>query len=186
MKKTIILLIVFIFTVSKIYSQEIKIKRQFFVPYPQYFADEKYIGNSTSELIRFVEEHSQDSTIIQQLYASEKLSKNYSKIYIYSSCAVGAGGLGLTYVLIKGFSSVVNLRNNADPNLGTIALTSLGVMSVGLVGIVVGTGYMISSQVKIKKAIKGYNNGLQPKISFEVQPFMDSNFSAGLSLKMTF
>jgi hypothetical protein len=186
MKKAIYLIIFSIFFLSKTFSQEIRIKRQFFVPYPQYLAGEQYIGNNLRELTHFIEQHSQDSVVIQQLHDSERLSKIYPKIYLYSACVVGVGGLGLTYVLVKGIGSVVSLRNNIDPNLGTIAITSLRVMSVGLVGIVVAGGYFISSQIKIKKAIKGYNNGLPSKISFDLQPFMDSNLSAGLSLKMTF
>jgi hypothetical protein len=184
MKKIRYILFFLGFLTSKTFSQEIKIKRQFFVPYPQYFAGEQYIGNNTNELARFIELHSQDSVLIQQIHDSERLSKIYPKIYLYSACAVGAGGIGLAYVFVKGIGSVVNLRN-ADPNLGIIAKTSLGIMTFGLVGLNVAMVYFISSQVKIRKAIKGYNS-LQPKISFDVQPFMDVNFSTGLSLKMTF
>ena len=185
MKKLIYFLFFLGFFTSETYSQEIRIKRQFFVPYPQYFVGEQYIGNSTNELVNFMELHSQDSVLIQQLHDSERLSKIYPKIYLYSAVAMGAGGIGLTYVLVKGIGSVVNLRNTTDPNLVIIARTSLGVMSVGLVGLTVAGGYFISSQIKLRKAIKGYNS-LQPKISFEVQPYMDSNFSNGLSFKMTF
>jgi hypothetical protein len=175
MKKTIALLIVFIFFFSKIYSQEIRTKRQFFVPYPQYFVGEQYIGNSTADLIRFIESHSQDSIVIGQLYDSEKLSQIYPKIYLYSACAVGAGGLGMAYVFIKGTNDVLKNQTGSTPYL-TIFRISLGAMSVGMAGIVVAAGYFISSQVKLRKAIKGYNNSLQPKMSFEIQPFMDANF----------
>ena len=185
MKKIIYILFFLGLLNSETYSQEIRTKRQFFVPYPQYFAGEQYIGNNAHELAHFVELHSQDSVLIQQLYDSERLSTIYPKIYLYSAVAMGVGGIGLSYVLLKGIGSVVNLRNNADPNLQTIAKTSLGIMSVGTVGIVVAGGYFISSQIKLRKAIKGYNS-LQPKITFDVQPYIESDFSSGLSLKMTF
>ena len=74
---------------------------------------------------------------------------------------------------------------NAAASLGTIAKFSLGIISVGTVGMVVAGGYFISSQIKLRKAIKGYNS-LQPKITFDVQPYVESDFSSGLSLKMTF
>ena len=185
MKKSIYFLFFLSLFTSETYSQEIRIKRQFFVPYPQYFAGEKYIGNSTNELVNFMELHSQDSVLIQQLHDSERLSNIYPKIYLYSAVATGVGGIGLAYVLVKGIGSVINLRNTADPNLVIIAKTSLGIMVIGLVGLTAAGGYFISSQLKLRKAIKGYNI-LQPKISFEVQPFIDTNFSSGLSLKMTF
>jgi hypothetical protein len=184
MKKLIYILFLLVFVTSKTFSQEIKIKRQFFVPFPQYFAGEQYIGNNVHDLARFIELHSQDTILIEQIHDSERLSGIYPKIYLYSACALGAGGIGLAYVFVKGIGSVVNLRN-ADPNLGAITKTSLGIMTVGLVGLNVAMVYFISSQLKIKKAIKGYNS-LQPKISFDVQPFMDSNFSSGLSLRIWF
>jgi hypothetical protein len=184
MKKILYILFLLVFVTSKIFSQEIKIKRQFFVPFPQYFAGEQYIGNNVHDLARFMELHSQDTILIEQIHDSERLSGIYPKIYLYSACALGAGGIGLAYVFVKGIGSVVNLRN-ADPNLTIIAKTSLGIMTVGLVGLNVAMVYFISSQLKIKKAIKGYNS-LQPKISFNVQPFMDSNYSSGLSLRIGF
>ena len=184
MQKPTYFLIFLGFFMSETYSQEIRIKRQFFVPYPQYFAGEKYIGNSTNELINFMELHSQDSVLIQQLHDSERLSNIYPKIYLYSAVATGVGGIGLAYVYVKAVGSILNPQK-ADPNLGTVAKVSLGMMSAGMVGITVAGGYFISSQIKLRKAIKGYNN-LQSKISFEVQPYIDANFSSGLSLKMTF
>lgn len=184
--KIILYILIFLgFLISETYSQEIRTKRQFFVPYPQYFAGEQYIGNNVHELTHFMESHSQDSVLIHQLYDSERLSTIYPKIYLYSAVATGVGGIGLGYALVKGVGNVLNLRNTTDPNLGTIAKTSLGIIAGGLVGLTVAGGYFISSQIKIRKAIKGYNS-LQPKITFDVQPYMDSDFSTGLSLKMTF
>ena len=184
MKKLIYILFFLGFFASKIFSQEIRIKRQFFVPYPQYFVGEQYIGNNAHELAHFMELHSQDSVLIQQLHDSERLSKIYPKIYFYGAVATGVGAIGLVYVYVKAVGSIFNPQNTAA-SLGTVAKFSLGIMSVGTVGIVVAGGYFISSQVKIRKAIKSYNS-LQPKITFDVQPFVDANFSSGLSLKMTF
>lgn len=184
MKKIIYILFFLGFLTSKTFSQEIKIKRQFFIPYPQYFVGEQYIGNNVHELARFMELHSQDSVLIQQINDSERLSRIYPKIYLYSAVAMGVGAIGLVYVYVKVVGSIFRPQN-ADPSLGTVARVSLGVMSVGMVGIIVAGGYFISSQIKIKKAIKGYNS-LQPKVSFDVQPFMDSNFSTGLSLRIGF
>jgi hypothetical protein len=184
MKKLIYILCFLSFFISKTFSQEIKIKRQFFVPYPMYFAGEQYIGNNVNDLARFMELHSQDSVLIQQIHDSERLSKIYPKIYLYSAVATGVGAIGLVYVYVKVVGSIFNPQN-ADPSLVTVARISMGATSAGMGGIAVAVGYFISSQVKIRKAIKGYNS-LQPKISFDVQPFMDSNFSTGLSLKMTF
>jgi hypothetical protein len=184
MKKLPYILFFFGFFISKTFSQEIKIKRQFFVPYPMYFAGEQYIGNNVHELVRFMEMHSQDSVLIQQLRDSERLSELYPKIYLYSAVATGVGAVGLVYVYVKAIGSIFRPQN-ADPTLGTIAKISLVAISAGIGGIIVAGGYFIGSQIKIRKAIKGYNS-LQPKISFDVQPFMDSNLSSGLSLKMTF
>ena len=184
MKKLIYMLFFLGFLISKTFSQEIRIKRQFFVPYPQYFAGEQYIGNNLHQLARFMELHSNDSILIQRLNDSERFSEIYPQIYLYSAVAMGVGAIGLVYVYVKVVGSIFKPQN-ADPNLGTVSKISLGIMSAGTVGIVVAGGYFISSQVKIRKAIKGYNS-LQPKITFDVQPYMDSNFSTGLSLKMTF
>lgn len=184
MKKLIYMLFFYWFLISKTFSQEITIKRQFFVPYPQYFAGEQYIGNNVYDLTRFMELHSQDSVLIHQLHDSERMSKIYPKIYFYSACAVGAGGIGIAYVFIKGTTNVLKNQLGSTPYV-TILDLSLGIMSVGMVGIVVAGGYFISSQIKLRKAIKGYNS-LQPKITFDVQPFMDANFSTGLSLKIMF
>lgn len=184
MKKSIYILFFFGFLISETYSQEIRIKRQFFVPYPQYFVGKQFIGNNVHELTGFMELHSQDSILIQQLHDSERMSKIYPKIYLYSACAVGVGGVGIAYVFIKGTTNVLKNQLGSNPYV-TILELSLKIMSVGMVGIVVAGGYFISSQIKLRKAIKGYNS-LQPKITFDVQPFMDSNFSTGLSLKMTF
>jgi hypothetical protein len=184
MKKLRYILFFLGFLTSKTFSQEIKIKRQFFVPYPMYFAGEQYIGNNTHELARFMELHSQDSVLIQQIHDSERLSGIYPKIYLYSAVATGVGAIGLVYVYVKVVGSIFNPQN-ADPSLGTVARFSIGAISAGTGGIVVALGYFISSQVKLRKAIKGYNS-LQPKISFDIQPFMDTNFSTGLSLKIGF
>ena len=184
MKKLIYCLFFLGFFISETYSQEIRIRRQFFVPQPKFYSGEQYIGNSVSELTHFMELHSQDTVLIQQLYDSERVSNIYPKIYLYSAVSTGVGGIGLAYVYVKAVGSILNPQN-ADPNLGTVARVSLVMMSAGMAGIVVAGGYFISSQIKLRKAIKGYNN-LQPKISFEIQPFMDANFSSGLSLKMTF
>ena len=184
MKKSIYILFFLGFIISKTFSQEIRTKRHFFVPYPQYFAGEQYIGNNVHELARYMEIHSEDSVVIQQLRDSERLSKIYNKIYFYSACAVGVGGIGIAYVFIKATNDVLKNNGGSTPYV-TIFHSSLGIITVGMAGIVVAGGYFISSQIKIKKAIKGYNS-LQPKISFDVQPFVDSNLSAGLSLKMTF
>ena len=184
MKKSTYFLIFLGFFISETYSQEIRIKRHFFVPYPQYFAGEQYIGNSTNELVNFIKLHSQDSVLIQKLHDSERLSNIYPKIYLYSAVATGVGGIGLAYVYVKVVGSIFNPQN-ADPNLITVSRISLGIMSVGIVGVVVAGGYFISSQIKLRKAIKGYNS-LQPKITFDVQPYIESDFSSGLSLKMTF
>ena len=184
MKKSIYILFFLGFFVSETYSQEIRIKRQFFVPYPQYVVGEQYIGNNVHELTRFVELHSQDSLLIQQLHDSERLSKIYPKIYLYSAVVSGVGAVGLIYVYTKAAGSIFKPQS-VYSDLLTIARISIVMMSIGTVGIVVAGGYFISSQIKLRKAIKGYNS-LQPKISFEIQPFMDANFSSGLSLKMTF
>jgi hypothetical protein len=184
MKKLIYILFLLVFVTSKTFSQEIKIKRQFFVPFPQYFAGEQYIGNNVHDLARFIELHSQDSVLIQQIYDSERLSEIYPKIYLYSAVATGVGAIGLVYVYVKVVGSIFRPQN-ADPSLITVARISMGTISAGTGGIAVALGYFISSQIKIRKAIKGYNS-FQPKISFDVQPFIDSNFSTGLSLKIGF
>ena len=185
MKKIIYILFFLGLLNFETYSQEIRTQRQFFVPYPQYFAGEQYIGNNAHELAHFMELHSQDSVLIQQLHDSERLSKIYPKIYLYGAVATGVGAIGLVYIYVKAVGSIFKPQN-ADPNLGTVAKTSLGIMTVGLVGLTVAAGgYFISSQIKLRKAIKGYNS-LQPKITFDVQPYIESDFSSGLSLKMTF
>ena len=183
-KKLIYILFFFGFLISETYSQEIRIKRQFFVPYPQYFVGKQFIGNNVHELTRFMELNSQDSILIQQLHDSERLSKIYPEIYLYSAVATGVGAIGLVYVYVKAVGSIFKPQN-AAASLGTIAKFSLGIISVGTVGMVVAGGYFISSQIKLRKAIKGYNS-LQPKITFDVQPYVEFDFSSGLSLKMTF
>ncbi len=184
MRKLIYILFFFDFLNSETLAQEIRTKRQFFAPYPQYFSGEQYIGNNVHELALFMELHSQDSALIQQLHDSEKLSTIYPKIYLYSAVATGVGAIGLVYVYVKAVDSIFK-PPNINPDLGTVAKFSLGIMSAGTVGIIVAGSYFISSQIKLRKAIKGYNS-IQPKITFDVQPFTDSNFSTGLSLKMTF
>jgi hypothetical protein len=188
MKKTISLFIFLCCLIAGSYAQEIRVKRKAFVLYPEYYVGNRYIGNSTAEVTRYIEAHSQDSLVIRQLYDSERLAKIYPKIYLYGACALGAGGLGLAYLFIRSTVSILGgpVNHNPDPNTATIARISLGAMGVGLAGILVSGGYFMSSHVKLQKAIKSYNNGLQSPISFEIQPFVDSNASAGLSLIVNF
>ena len=153
MKKYYYSFIICYFFFTDTFSQEIRIKRQFFVPYPQYYSEEKYIGNSTQELSYFIQAHSQDSLIIKLLGESGRESVTSSKIKFYSAITAGVGALGLSYVFIKGFSLILK-PNSSDPALGTIAYTSLGLISLGGVGLTVGGGYFISSQIKLRKAIK--------------------------------
>ena len=80
MKKSIYSLLFLGFIISETYSQAIRIKRQFFVPYPQYFAGEQYIGNSTNALVNFMELHSQDSVLIQQ----HMTAKDYQTLILKS------------------------------------------------------------------------------------------------------
>jgi hypothetical protein len=170
---------------SDIFSQEISIKRPFFVPLTEYYCEDKLIGNSTRQLAYFIENHSQDSLIIQQIKDSERLTEIYPKIYLYSAVTVGVGGLALGYVLFKGTSSIFK-PNNADPSLATVAKTSLGVMMIGLVGLNVAGGYFISSQIKLRKAIKGYNKPFQTdKVTLNLQPYFQSD-AFGLTVSVNF
>lgn len=52
---------------TNIFSQEIRIKRQLFVPQSEYYSGEKYIGNSVEKLAYFIEMNSKDSLVIQQI-----------------------------------------------------------------------------------------------------------------------
>ena len=56
---------------------------------------------------------------------------------------------------------------NADPNLEILARFFLGVMSAGIVKIVVAGDCFVILQVKHRKIVKGCNS-LQPKIIFDV------------------
>lgn len=170
---------------TNIFSQEIRIKRQFFVPYPQYYSGEQYIGNTTQELSYFIETHSQDSVIIQQIKSSERLSEIYPKIYLYSSISTGIGAIGLIYVVVKATGSLFKLTN-ADPSLTTIANTSFGFMGIGMAGVSVAAGCFISSQIKVRKAINSYNQNLQTdKVTIDFQPYFQPDV-AGLTVKINF
>lgn len=169
---------------TDIFSQEIRIKRQFFVPQSEYYSGDKLIGNSTRKLAYFIETNSQDSLIIRQIKSSERLSKIYPKMYLYSSIATGIGGVGLGYVIFKGTSDI--LKRNNDPSLGTIARGSLGIMSVGIAGLIVSGGYFISSQIKLRKAIKGYNKNFQTdKVTIDFYPYFQLNDS-GMTVRVNF
>ena len=185
MKKQTYLLIIFSLVLAKSYSQEIRVKHPFFETKPQYFYGEQYIGNSNQDLFRFIETHTQDSLIIYQLNNSDRLSKVYPKIYLYSGGATLMGAVGLSYVYAKAIGSIFN-PNNADPNLGTLAKISLGFMIVGVTGIAVAGGYFIASQIKLKKAIKGFNNSLNDnKVSINFQPYIQAETS-GITLFIRF
>ena len=185
MKKHCYFIVLCCIIYSKSFSQEIKIKHPFFETKPQYFYGEQYIGNSTQELLYFIETHSQDSLIIYQLNESDRLSNIYPKIYLYSGGATLMGAIGLGYVYAKAIGSIFN-PNNADPYLGTLAKTSLGFMIVGVIGIAVAGGYFLASQIKLKKAIKGYNNSIRDnKISINFQPYIQGETS-GLTLCIRF
>ena len=86
MKKYFYLLIICCSLFTDIFSQEIRIKRQFFVPQSEYYSDGKYIGNSVSELAYFIETHSEDSLIVRQIKSSKKLTEVYPKIYLFRRC----------------------------------------------------------------------------------------------------
>lgn len=170
---------------TNIFSQEIRIKRQFFIPSPQYYSGEQYIGNSTQELSYFIETHRKDSVIIKLLNESDRGLGAFSKITFYSGITTGIGGLGFSYVFIKGFSLILK-PNSSDPALSTIAYTSLGLIGLGAIGLTVGGGYFISSQIKLRKAIKGYNKAFQTeKITLNFQPYFQPNV-AGLTVKFNF
>jgi hypothetical protein len=155
------------------------------MPYPEYYCEDKLIGNSTRQLAYFIETHSKDSVIIQQIKSSERLTEIYPKIYLYSSITMGVGAMGLVYVVTKVTGSILNPKN-VDPSLGTISKTSLGIMMIGLVGLNVAGGYFISSQIKLRKAIKGYNKPFQAdKVTLNLQPYFQSDAS-GLTVNINF
>ncbi len=184
MKKYLYLLIICCSLFTDIFSQEIRIKRQFFVPQSEYYSGDKYIGNSVSELAYFMGTNSKDSLVIRQIKSSEKLTEIYPKIYIFSAVATGIGGLGFSYALLKGTSDV--LKGNNDSSLGTIARGSLGIMSVGIAGLAVSGGLFITSQIKLRKAIKGYNKPFQTdKVSIDFHPYLYSD-SSGLTVIVNF
>lgn len=185
MKKYLYLLIICCSFFTDIFSQEIRIKRPFLAPLTEYYSGDKLIGNSTRQLAYFIENHSEDSLVIKQIMSSERLSEMYPKIYLYSAVTVGIGGVGLGYVFIKGIGSLYKL-NNADLSLITVAKTSLGVMIIGLIGLNVAGGYFISSQIKLRKAIKGYNKPFQTdKVTLNLQPYFQPNAS-GLTISVNF
>jgi hypothetical protein len=185
MKKYCYSLLIGCFFCIDSFSQEIRIKRQFFVPQPEYYCEDKYIGNSTRELSYFIETHSQDSLIIQQIKSSVRLSEIYPKIYLYSSISTGIGAIGLVYVIVKVTGSIFNPINQ-DPFLGVVAKTSSGFMILGVTGLTVAGGYFISSQIKLKKAIKGYNNDIQKdKVTFDIHPYYLQD-NAGLTVCLKF
>jgi hypothetical protein len=184
MKKYYYFFFIICVCISKSFSQEITIKRRFFVPQPEYYIGEKYIGNSTRELSYFIKTNSQDSSLVKLLNESDRLSVVYPKIRMYSSIATGVGGIGLGYVIFKGTSDI--LKGNGDASLKTVAQGSLGIMAVGMAGLIVSSGYFISSQVKLRKAIKGYNAGIQKdKVTFDIQPYLFQD-NAGLTVKLKF
>ena len=156
------------------------------MPQPaEYYSGNEFIGNSTQDLAYFIETHSQDSLVIQQIKLSERLTKIYPQIYLYSSITVGVGGIGLSYVAFKGINSIFNPKN-ADPSLATVAKTSLGLMILGVTGLTVAGGYFVASQIKLHKAIKSYNKPFQAdKITFDFQPYFQSD-SSGLTISVNF
>ena len=86
MKKYYFFFIICCLFFADIHSQEIRIKRRPFIPQPaEYYSGEQYIGNSTQLLAYFIETHSQDSSVTQQIKSSERLTKIYPKIYLYRS-----------------------------------------------------------------------------------------------------
>ena len=186
MKKYFYLLIICCSLFGDVYSQEIRIKRQFFVPQSEYFNGDKYIGNSVSELAYFIETNSKDSLIIQQIKSSERLTEIYPKIYLYSSISVGIGAIGIVYVVVKATGSIFRINNANSSSLVTILNTSYGFMGVGMAGISVALGHFISSQIKLRKAIKDYNKPFQKgKVTVDVNPYLQSN-SSGLTVNVNF
>ena len=88
------------------------------------------------------------------------------------------------YVIFKGTSGI--FTRNGDSSLKPIAYGSLGIMAAGMVGLVVSGGYFVSSQIKLRKAIKGYNAGIQQdRISFSLQPYYFQD-NAGLTVSLKF
>ncbi len=172
---------------SDILSQEIRIKRQPFLPQPaEYYCEDKLIGNSTRQLAYFIETHSKDSMIIQQIKKSEKLSEIYPKIYLYSSIATGVGGLGIIYVVVKATGSIFKINNANPSSLIAILYTSFGFMGIGMAGISVAAGCFISSQIKLRKAIKEYNKPFKTdKVTINLQPYFQSDAS-GLTVNINF
>ena len=186
MKKYYFCFIICCLFFADIHSQEIRIKRRPFMPQPaEYYSGNEFIGNSTQELAYFIETHSQDSLVIQQIKSSEKLTKIYPKIYLYSSITTGIGGIGLGYVVFKGVGSIFNPKN-ANPSLATVVKTSLGFMIVGITGLTVAGGYFVASQIKLHKAIKGYNRPFQAdKVTLDFHPYLQSD-SYGLTATLNF
>ena len=186
MKKYFYLLIICCSLFTDIFSQEIRIKRQFFVPQSEYYSDGKYIGNSVSELAYFIETHSEDSLIVRQIKSSKKLTEVYPKIYLFSSISVGIGAIGIVYVVVKATGSIFRINNANSSSLITILNTSYGFMGVGMAGISVAAGHFISSQIKLRKAIKGYNKPFQAdKVTVDFRPHLQSDFS-GLTVSVNF
>jgi hypothetical protein len=171
------------FFFTKVFSQEIHVKRYFLGIYPRYFAGEQPIGISTQQLIKFIEKtHSQDSLVMVQIRGSEKLSKIYPKIQGYSSLISGIGALGFTYVIAKGIGRVVSANTYSDPSVEKVANASLGLVAIGVGGIAFGGGCAIVSKIKLKKAINSYNKTFQKnKVVIDLQPFVHPNAS-GLTI----
>ena len=156
------------------------------MPQSEYYSGEKYIGNSVEKLAYFIEMNSKDSLVIQQIKTSERLTKIYPKIYFYSALTSGIGAIGLIYVIVKATGSIFRINNANPSSLITIMNASFGFMGIGMVGISVAAGYFISSEIKLRKAIKSYNNAFQTdKVSVSLQPYFQPNV-AGLTVKINF
>ena len=92
----------------------------------------------------------------------------------------------MIYVIVKATGSIFRINNANPSSLITIMNASFGFMGIGMVGISVAAGYFISSQIKLRKAIKSYNNAFHTdKVSVSLQPYFQPNV-AGLTVKINF